>query len=272
MSFTDDVWAQVSQEIPQKTDPFLQQYLSGRTNLINQEQTTRSDASFRNSLSPIAQRACTIVDRIRQHEKETVWTSKLEEDLAQKSDRTFYPGMMFWLAKDRMEGTKLWDIIRRMPKGALLHAHMDAMVNFDYILAELMKMPGMHMCAERPLTTTEAKGTAELVFRYRAEEQTDANVWGDDYEAGKFELLTKVADEFPDGGREGFMVWLKSRCTLHLSDNHEHHHGIDAIWHKFARCFVVVASIIHYEPMWRLFLRRLMSVLKADGLNWAELR
>lgn len=273
MSFTNEEWEEISQGIPKTTDPFLEQYLNGRTNLINQEQTTRSDASFRASLSPIAQRACTIVDRIRQQEKETVWTPKLEEDLAvQHCDRTFYPGMMFMLAKDRMEGTKLWDIVRRMPKGALLHAHMDAMVNFDFILAELLKMPGMHMSAEQPLTSPDAMENAELVFRYRAQEHTDTDVWKDGYEANKFELLTKVADEFPEGGREGFLNWLKSRCTLHLSDSHEQHHGVDAIWHKFVKCFVVVGSIIHYEPMWRIFLRRLMSVLKADGVSWAELR
>lgn len=272
MSFTNEEWEEISQDIPKTTDPFLEQYLKGRSNLINQEQTTRSDTSFRASLSPIAQRACTIVDRIRQNEKETVWTSKYEEELAQKSDRTFYPGMMFMLAKDRMEGTKLWDIVRRMPKGALLHAHMDAMVNFDYLLAELLKMPGMHMSAERPLTNPAAKETAELVFSYRAKERTDTNVWSEDYEPNKLELLTKVADDYPDGGREGFLAWLKSRCTLHLSDSHEQHHGIDAIWYKFMRCFVVVGSILHYEPMWRLFLRRLMQVLKADGVNWAELR
>lgn len=41
---------------------------------------------------------------------------------------------------------------------------------------------------------------------------------------------------------------------------------------KFVRCFMVVVTIIYYEPMFRSFLRRLMRLLKADGVNWAELR
>jgi adenosine deaminase CECR1 len=57
-----------------------------------------------------------------------------------------------------------------------------------------------------------------------------------------------------------------------VADSHEQHHGIDAIWRKFAKCFIVVATIIHYEPMFRAFLRRLMSQLKSDGVNWVELR
>ncbi len=62
--------------------------------------------------------------RIRDEERRTIWTPALEEQLAQdrdsSGDMTVFPGMMFTLAKDLMESTKLWKIIRRMPKGALL--------------------------------------------------------------------------------------------------------------------------------------------------------
>jgi adenosine deaminase CECR1 len=84
-----------------------------------------SDFSFRQSLSPIAKRACEIVGRIRGEEQTHIWTPGLEEQIAQQQDVTIYPGMMFALAKDIMEKTKLWRIVRRMPKGALLHAHCD---------------------------------------------------------------------------------------------------------------------------------------------------
>lgn len=153
MAMPNDVWEEISQDIPSATDPFVQQYLAGRANLIDQEKTTRSDASFRKSLSPIARRACAIVDRIRDHEHRTVWTPDVEEDMAQASEQCVFPGMMFMMAKERMESTRLWKIVRTMPKGCLLHAHMDAMVEFDYLLDELMKLPGMHMASDQPLTT-----------------------------------------------------------------------------------------------------------------------
>ena len=272
MSLTDEDWEDISQEIPSLDEPFLQQYLSGRTNLINQEKSRRSDASFRNSMSPIARHACAIVDRIRAHEQDTVWTASVEEDLARATGQTIFPGMMFRLAKDRMEGTRLWGIVRRMPKGCLLHAHLDAMVDFDFILEELMKQPGMHMSSDMALDSPDARDNAALMFRYRAQERTQGSLWDSGYDAGTFILLTKVADEFPDGGRAGFLKWLKTRCTLSLTDSHEQHHGVDAIWKKFTKCFRVVATMIHYEPIFRLFLSRLMSLLKADGLNWVELR
>lgn len=272
MAMPNDVWEEISQDIPSMSDPFLQQYLSGRSNLIDQEKTKRSDAAFRSSLSPIAKRACRIVDRIRTDERQHIWTPEVEEKLAQETGIPIYPGMMFMQAKELMEGSKLWKIVRRMPKGCLLHAHMDAMVDFHFLLDELMKQPGMHMSSDCSITSAEAMDNATLNFRFRSKERTDQNIWSNDYKAGSFVLLTKTADEFPDGGREGFIKWLYSRCTLSITDCNEHHHGIDAIWEKFVKCFNVVATILHYEPMFRLFLRRLMSLLKADGVNWAELR
>lgn len=77
-----------------------------------------------------------------------------------------YPGMMFGLAKERMEETKLWKIVRRMPKGALLHAHMDAMVDFDYLYDVLLKTPGMHIKAAKPLADAAALEAATFGFRF----------------------------------------------------------------------------------------------------------
>ncbi|KAG8418111.1 hypothetical protein J3458_005550 [Metarhizium acridum] len=272
MAMPNDVWDEISQDIPSASDPFIQQYLAGRENLINQEKTSRSDASFRNSLSPIAKRACTIVDRIRSHEQKTIWTPDVEEHMAQTSHERIFPGMMFMFAKDRMESTNLWKIVRKMPKGCLLHSHMDAMVNFDYLLGVLLSTPGIHMSSDRPLKGKDALENAAMNFRYKSSERTDGSLWEESYKPETFILLTKAADEFPDGGRQGFLRWLKSRCTLSTADSHEQHHGIDAIWRRFAKCFIVVATIIHYEPIFRAFLRRLMSQLKSDGVNWVELR
>lgn len=68
-------------------------------------------------MSPTAAVACRIVSRIREREKKEIWTKKFEEKLAQESDEVLYQGMMFNLAKDRMQKTDLWKIVQRMPKG-----------------------------------------------------------------------------------------------------------------------------------------------------------
>ncbi|KAJ3528010.1 hypothetical protein NM208_g10422 [Fusarium decemcellulare] len=232
-TMSNEEWEEVAQDVPSLSDPFLQQRL----------------------YPPIAQRACDIVDRIRDHENASVWTPQVEEELAQAGNEPTC-GRLSAACPRVPSCTPIWD----------------AMVNFDFLLDELMKMPGMHMSSDQPLTTETAREDAALSFRYRAKERTDGSIWDDKYEPESFLLLSQVADEFPDGGRPGFLKWLKGRCTLSVVDSHEQHHGIDAIWVKFAKCFMVVATIIHYEPMFRSFLRHLMKTLKDDGVNWAELR
>ncbi|KAL7623008.1 hypothetical protein AAE478_006687 [Parahypoxylon ruwenzoriense] len=270
---TDEEWEEISRDIPRESDPFVQKYIQGREALIAQEDKQRSDASFKQNLSPIAKRACAIVARIREEEKNTVWTPQLEDSLAQEAENmTVHPGMMFSLSKERMESTRLWSIVRRMPKGALLHAHLDAMVDFDYLLQVLFATPGMHLAADQPLATAKAREAAKLSFRFYSQPRTKGNIWDGDYKGDTHILLTQVADAFPEGGKAGFLRWLYGRCTISRTDAVSQHHGVDHIWQKFYKCFRVVGSMIHYEPIFRMFLRRLMSLLKADGINWCELR
>lgn len=275
MPFTDQEWEDISQEVPSPGDDFIQQYLGGREKLVAQEATSRSDASFRQSLSPIARRACAIVERIRQREARTIWTPQLEDELARTKESeniTVHPGMMFSLSKDRMEQTQLWQIVRRMPKGSLLHAHIDAMVDFKFLLDALMREPGMHISADAPLTSPKALENATLLFRFFKQERTQDSLWSPDYTPGTFVRITQAADAYPDGGREGFLRWMHSRCTLSRTDAVAQHHGVDEIWTKFYKCFRVVNSFLHHENIYRQFLRRLMRLLKDDGIMYAELR
>ena len=190
--------------------------------------------------------------------------------------------MMFSLAKETMEKTKLWQIVHRMPKGALLHAHLDAMVDFDYLLNVVMETPGMHIASlDTHLGTPETRREANVSIRFKEQREGDVepgagrSIWSDqegEYKPGTYILLTRAADAFPEGGRQGFLRWLKSRCTLSQTDAMEQHHGPAEIWRKFMKCFGVIASFLHYEPVWRAFLRRLMSLLMADGVFWTEIR
>ena len=65
-----------------------------------------------------------------------------------------------------MEKTKLWQIIRKMPKGALLHAHMDAMVDFDYLFDVLLKTEGIHIQCVEALSTPTALEGAPFKFKF----------------------------------------------------------------------------------------------------------
>ena len=211
--------------------------------------------------------------RLRDEERRTLWTSKAEEQLAQDLDGDIYPGMMFTLAKDRLEQSKLWSIVKRMPKGALLHAHMDAIVDVGWLLDQMMSTPGIHLISTQALTSSSALEEASIQLRYLKRSDTaGSTIWTANYEPSAPVSVVTAADSFPHGGRPGFLTWLKDRCTITLQESLQHHRGPDAVWRKFASAFVILDSIIYYEPIFRAFVNHMCRQLLEDGVRWVDLR
>jgi len=276
--YENDVGSEVSdweieEGLPQFQDQFIQQYLQGREQLIEQESSQRSDASFRQSLTPFATEACTIVSRILAEERATIWTSENQDALADQGGVSLYPGMMFTLARETMKKTKSWQIVKKMPKGALLHAHQDAMVDVDWLIEQVLGTDGMAMVASQPLSNAEAREKGEVQFQYtKAATASVASIWSAEYRQSQFVPASEAAKTFPDGGTEGFKMWLASKCTISPEQSIRHHHGVDDIWRKFVSCFPTLNSMEYYEPIFRASIQRLLRQLVEDGLRWVDFR
>lgn len=258
--------------LPQLSDQFIQKYLQGREALIDQEKTQRSDYAFRQSLNSLALEACAIASRIRADEHHKIWTNEHKGISSTPPGVNYYPGMMFTLAKQRMETTKSWQIIRRMPKGALLHAHFDAMIDVDWLIDQALTTDGMTIRADQGLTT-ETRTLGSIKFQYAPSLPAEnTSIWSKTYQANQLVSLRLAASSFPDGGLEGFKAWLKGRCTITAEESLDHHHGLDAIWEKFKSCFPVLNSMIFYEPIFRASMQHLLRQLADDGLRWVDFR
>lgn len=266
----DAAWLQ-QEGVPRLEDQFIQKYLEGRDKLVEQEKIQRSDRFFRESLSPTAFEACSIVDQIRFEEQQTLWTKDYENSLADDGD--VFPGMMFSLAKERMEKSKLWQIVRRMPKGALLHCHLEAMVELDWMLDEAFKLDGIHVWSDRGLTNEANLSKAPFFFTFtKLSKKDSASIWSESYEPKTPIPLAVAADSFPRGGREGFREWAKSRTMITSEESLKHHYGVNDVWRKFASCFPILASLIFYEPFFRKYIRKMFENLYADGVQWVDIR
>ena len=264
---------EIEEGLPQFEDPFIQKYFSGREALIEQEKSQRSDNAFRQSLTPMATEACTIVSRILAEERQTVWTKKLQHDLAEKEGINMYPGMVFHLARDTMEETKSWQIVKKMPKGALLHAHMDATMDVKFVIEQALATNGLTMSADRSLKDPKSQEDANVQFRFKKSVSTAAlSIWTADYQASHFVSLKEAAEAYPDGGVDGFKAWLTRKCTITPEESLRHYHGVDAIWDKFRNCFAPLNSLEYYEPIFRPAIRKLLSELHCDGVRWIDFR
>ncbi|KAI9753565.1 MAG: 18S rRNA pseudouridine methyltransferase [Chaenotheca gracillima] len=261
------------ENVPRKEDPFIQKYLAGREALITQEKKQRSDAAFRRALSPAALDASKIVSKIREEERRTIWTHEYEDNLVRQEGVEPYPGMMFTLARARMEKTRLWKIVRNMPKGALLHTHLDAMIDQDWLFEQALTTEGIHLSSPTPLCSASQLETSQFRFVFaKNPTPAKASIWTEAYEGGSLIPAAVAADGFPDGGRAGFLSWLTRRCAITSEESIQHHHGLDAIWARFQSTFRIIGSILFYEPIYRAAMARMFRQLLEDGVRWVDLR
>ncbi|KIX07271.1 uncharacterized protein Z518_01924 [Rhinocladiella mackenziei CBS 650.93] len=267
---------ELEEGIPQVDDPFIEKYMAGRQALIEQEKKQRHDRAFKQSMSPMAKQAAKIMASIRRRELKSVWTSDFEESLAEKNGGNLYPGMMFTLARDRIEGTELWKIIERMPKGALLHAHMDAMIDIDWLIDQALAERAFCILAPEALSDKEKRTTGLLQFRYYPDEEikrqkSPGNIWTSSYTPNTPVPIREAQRTFPDDDLT-FKKWLTGRCTITAEESLCHHHGLDAIWRKFQSTFMVISWMLFYEPIFRRAVQRLLGQLANDGISYVDFR
>jgi adenosine deaminase CECR1 len=260
--------------IPSLDEPFLQKYLDGRDALIAREKCQRSDHAFRESMTPMAAEAAATVSAIRFQEQQTIWTHDFEDEIAKKEGIEVFPGMMFNLAKDRMEKSKLWQIVRKMPKGALLHCHLEAMGDLNWLIEQAFTTEGICITAGAPLDSATSLLKLPFIFRHVKSPNTteSQSIWTSSYIPNEPIPINVAAANFPDGGKEGFILWLKSRVTITRQESLDQHLGPNDVWRKFISCFGVLASLQHYEPIFRKFIRNILQGLLEDGVRWVDLR
>jgi len=268
----EEDWAR-EQGVPSLDEPFIQKYLDGRDALIAQEKRQRSDHAFRETLSPMAAEASAIVSAIRFEEQQALWNSGYHDNLTKDEGAEVHPGMMFPLAKDRIESSKLWRIVKKMPKGALLHCHLQAMGDLDWLIDEALATDGICMSASCPLASDEARLKKPFLFQYVKDTHSNEapTIWSTTYQADQWVPIVRAAESFP-GGKEAFVKWLKSRVTVTREESLQHHLGPDSIWRKFASCFPILASLQLYEPIFRKFIRGMLLQLHHDGVQWVDIR
>ncbi|GAB1210728.1 hypothetical protein APSETT445_009525 [Aspergillus pseudonomiae] len=174
---------------------------------------------------------------------------------------------------------KLWDIVKRMPKGSLLHAHLEAVFEVEYMIDQCMSTPGMHMTAEKPFLVSNDFQEAAFTFQYASsseisEHQKQCNsIWMPNYESSSLIPVHIAAASFPQGGKAGFRAWLKTRCVFMPEQlSTQDRHRSDRIWAVFGRVFPIIISIMSYEPIFRRGFRRALSQLASDGVQYAEFR
>lgn len=147
------------------------------------------------------------------------------------------------------------------------------MVDLDWLIEGAFTTQGIHIHADAHLDPTSSDNSTPFLFKWlHAPKTAGASIWSDEYVAHEYVPIDVAADTFPAGGKEGFKKWLKSRVTITQEESLRHHHGPNDVWRKFTSCFGILASLLFYEPTYRMFLRRMFKDLLDDGVRYVDIR
>lgn len=236
------------------------------------------DAVFRRELSSVAIEASLIVSEIRSEELRSVWTRKLEENLAQQTPNLLH-GAASTLDGETMRKTRLWKIAKRFPKGSLLHAHLAGMIDIEWLVETALDTAGMCIFSSQSMSTAEAREAGDVIFQFSASkteafrrQSSKKTLWATAYEARELIPLRVAASTFPKGGLQGFVAWMRRKCTIGQDNEENQRLGPSALLQKFGRCFPIIDSLLFYEPILRLALKRIFEALVEDRVMYAEFR
>ncbi|KIM25983.1 hypothetical protein M408DRAFT_314007 [Serendipita vermifera MAFF 305830] len=184
--------------------------------------------------------------------------------------------MSFLTAKSTIESTQIFNIVKKMPKGALLHAHLEATVDAGFLLKSALEHTNVCIRAASTITK-ETLGSTLPDFAPRpvaGSYESPATITSPNYVPDTYVSAQKVRREWPEilGGPEGFDRWVIQSLTINPSEAYDTHNTTVKIWNKFQSCFTVIRGLLAYEPVLRKFLRQLFESCVEDGISYAEFR
>ncbi|KAL1616817.1 hypothetical protein SLS54_008209 [Diplodia seriata] len=272
---------QVGDQLKQNLNNSQQQedYDKRRKDLLQQEQTESWDKDARSSASEAENRAAHIVWKIREHERDNLFGNKATESIPDESTRDM--GGQFLTNRERIDcESKLFDIVKHMPKGAHLHAHFNAELPVDELLDRAKNMDTMFVRSIVPLLAPEDLEKTEIVFTVLTSNHPEADLFSKDYKPD-FKNTTNnpwmkwinFQRRFSDqnGGRDA-TEWVMTKMILSEEEVYGTSQTVNGIWARFnqaTRCF---KGLLNYESTYRWYVKKAMENMVENGIMYAELR
>jgi len=134
-----------------------------------------------------------------------------------------------------------------MPKGALLHAHLDAMVNAEFLLELALKQPAMHLRVYKPLAALPlSENLPEFRILPKAQFSDLRSLADVSYIPGSWVSLQNARKNFPTqlGGQEGFDKWVIGTLTINPAEAYGTHNTTAKVcYSRSALLFVIFLEI-----------------------------
>ncbi|KAJ8711004.1 hypothetical protein PYW07_008246 [Mythimna separata] len=160
----------------------------------------------------------------------------------------------FFEYKDEVMKTKLFQIIQRMPKGAVLHAHDIGLLSPDYVLA-LTYWEDLWFCR------TEDKSKIEFHFSKTTPVNRCATKW----------IFMKDARN-ASGDVKKFDAELRKYFTIVIDNPNEVYTDVNAVWQRFQEYFNSCGNLFSYKPVYEQYYYDTLVEFRKDEIMYIEIR
>ena len=173
---------------------------------------------------------------------EVLLEAKSEELTAAKRDvHTFLPARNFLEVAEDISRSKVYKILKKLPKGGLLHVHLFASVSFKYVFNDLTYRDNLYFCDGE-----------HQKLRFMSKQ-------GD--------LCRSLADERKND--PDFDKWLRRTISLTKEDVRC---GIHHVWNRFRKILTATYDIFTYKPVFIDYVTKMLEELYEDNVFYVEVR
>ncbi|KAB0792371.1 hypothetical protein PPYR_14330 [Photinus pyralis] len=169
-----------------------------------------------------------------------------EYDAGISEPAKFLPSRLFFDVRASVEKSKVFEFIRAIPKGGLLHGHETAMLSFERLY---------NMTYEKGLYACIVDGRLKLTFSH-SQTRNQSCDW---------KLLEDLRNS-----NDTYDQLLRSQLTLHLADGG--YNDINAVWSAFQNIFGTITPMIMYRPFLVKYVYEALKELYEDKVNYVEIR
>lgn len=220
--------------------PSFEQYIASRASVFAEENLNNFESDVK--LNPKEERANAVIMAAK--------NAELDDGLI--NPQNFAPSRHFFEVLDKINKSKLFKIIRKMPKGGILHAHDTALCSTDYLVS-LTYWEHLWQCNDNNNTIVSFK------FSTKTPESVNGCKW------------LKVADERARVGRVEYDVQMRSNFTLFTNDTRKFG-DINVVWNEFMGLFIRFEPLVTYAPVFKDYFKQALKEMLQDGVQYLELR
>jgi adenosine deaminase CECR1 len=146
----------------------------------------------------------------------------------------------FWTTRDLVKTSRLYDAIKRIPKGATLHIHDSASADYNWVLDNLMNEPNVYI------------NTRNLHMKVMSSPKEN------------YILIHEFLSNKEDG-----IELIKSRLQFNKVSSKG---GSHEIWKRFLEMYLTPGALINYQPHFKKYLLRSLEDFKNENVSRVEYR